>query len=891
MTSFRAGSAMCCIAFGLLVGGGTQGWAAIQLELVSQQPAAAVVGQPLTITFRFQHDGAPPSPTYARVVWAEPGEDVLSGEDDSLEAANGLPKDVWHTFTRTWTPCVAGVHRLYVRPGNQGLGWHTSPPLQFDVAVAYATADQAKTQLQIGVTHSPPNPVAQQQQRGVPDHRDKITLTVTVANPPPSVYTRPCVLDVRITDPGAQTSWTVQSLQSIPELSAKGTATFSRETKLNLVGQVKVEVFLKSYGGTGLPGPYGALLKTYIFDTIAYLNRTLSTTVLPDPGPHGADFTFYAMYTSADGQAPGQVLLYLDQATYTMTRDTAHPQEMRYTHTLPLSYGPHSYRCVARQGATDLAVSELRNRPIVTDPEPPQIAGVTEPLQTDQTSVSIEGTATDPASGLAAVEWSTNKQTWQATQGTAQWSLQVPTHCADQQKKESTVYVRARDNAGNVTAPADYFTRKIICDRRHPRVVDHFITDTSMFDDFPSGIRGARAPDRGTPTMDDYYFICVKIENVSDAPQSIDFGWKDQGYSVVRRPQTGGGPNWYWDENMDAPQTWGPVPIPLEGKETIWVNMPFKHRWDWIPPRSFGDFLYDLVTAYIPVINHYIDYVQFSQWGDTMHYFIPWALWETGPRGTSANLSAGPPTVTVTIKVSAAKQAALYGSVSACVAGWTSTGAGMILVFLNPPAGAALLVAEAGFIALSHALYAAAYDPEPDYKHEVTLRPLQAEALARLEDLEPRDPLRRGAEAAVEAARSGQALFEAYTRYLGAVEAKDARWAKTHARAAEGFAKEASRQVRQTGELVKVATRTLAGAKPEERKLALEQAKSGELPPTEAEVLRALGFSDKDLVEMARPHGEAMAALLDAPDVAGQMPQRLSKALEAFAREMGKAAK
>lgn len=213
------------------------------------------------------------------------------------------------------------------------------------------------------------------------------------------------------------------------------------------------------------------------------------------------------------------------------------------------------------------------------------------------------------------------------------------------------------------------------------------------------------------------------------------------------------------------------------------------------------------------------------------------------------------------------------------------------MVVWNPPGGAACFIAEAALIATSHGLYAAAYDPDPDYRQTVKLRTVDIGSFRELEGLDKRDSLYKGAQAALEAAANTRGLLEAYARYLGAVEAEDPKWAQAQAKAAGGFAREAAKQVKKCRELMQTAAETIENAKPDELERAMAQAKTGELPALEKQVLGDLGFSDKDIAEMATPYPEGLDALLKDPKLAAAMPDRLGKALDAFAREMARAAK
>lgn len=858
---------------------------ALKLELVSQNPTAPKVGDTLSITFKIMDDGRAPNPTYAKVVWCQPGQEPAAGASQDLTNTD-MAENTWVEYTKSWTLKQAGTHKLYVRMGNQGRGWMWTPPLSFAVAPDYATMDEAPTLLRIECSHTPPQPKAMQPQRGQPDLRDKITLTVTVSNPSPTKTLRQCRIRVLPYEPGSTTFAGWGWDQEIPELANGGGQqglplakyTFTKEFTENTPGTLKLKFHLASYGGTGYAS-LGPLVSTYEIECVPPVVRKFSsTTVVPDPGPHGQTFTFWATYEASDNQAPTKVVINLDGQDHDMTRDTT-KQGMVYKYSQALNYGSHKYFCRAFSGTTELAVSEVRNAPTVTDPNPPQFPGGQnqEPLVTDNPTVAISGTATDPESGVALVEWSTNKTQWTRATGTTQWSFSLQTGTADQQRKEITVYVRGKDKAGNVTPEAQWWTRKIICDRRHPRVVDTFITDIAWFGDLPSGVQPNRPPDEGPPLMDNAYFIAVQIENPSDQPVTVRFGWTDKRYTVRRRDQVNNAQFW-WEDNMDGPDSWGPMDIPLEPREKVWVNMVFKHRWDWIPPQTFGDFLWALVTAYIPFVDQYVTYIQFTQWGETMHYFIPSATWETRPSEVSPNLFPVPPLLDVVIKVSVPKQIALYSSVSAGVAGWMSTACGFCTLW-NPPAAAAMFIAQAAFIVTSSVLYAAAYDPDPNFKQAVKVQPFSCPELTKVTD----ETDRKAAEAAIHMMEYTRAMSQAFARCLGARAAGDKEWAHRHAQDAITYARKAAEQVELTKPLISRIQGVLEGASPEQLASVRQKLTQGELPDLEVAILRRAGVTEEEIQRVGKGGARMADQLLKYPDVAEPCRERLVQHLKLFA--------
>lgn len=866
---------------------------ALKLELVSQNPTAPKVGDTLSITFKIMDDGRAPNPTYAKVVWCQPGQEPSAGASQDLTNTD-MAENTWVEYTKSWPLKQAGTHKLYVRMGNQGRGWMWTQPLNFDVAPDYATRQEAANLLKVECSHTPPEPRAMQPQRGQPDLRDKITLTITVSNPSQTKTIRACTIKVFPYEPGSTSPAGWAWAQDIPELPNGGGQqglplakyTFTKEFTQEKPGDLRLDIHLGQYGDSN-PWPAGEKLATYTIHLVPAVTRKFTVvTVTPDPGPHGDTFTFWATYEASDNQAPTKVIINLDGRDHDMTRDTT-KQGMVYKYSQVLNYGPHKYFCRAFSGTTELAVSEVRNAPTVTDPNPPQFPGGQnqEPLVTDNPTVAISGTATDPESGVALVEWSTNKTQWTRATGTTQWSFSLRTGTTDQQRKELTVYVRGKDKAGNVTPEAEWWTRKIICDRRHPRVVDTFITDIAWFGGLPSGIQPNRPPDEGPPLMDNAYFIAVQIENPSDQPVTVRFGWADKSYTVRRRDQAPGA-QFYWDANMDGPDSWGPRDIPLEPREKVWVNMVFQHRWDWIPPQTFGDFLWALVTAYIPFVDQYLTYVQFTQWGDTMHYFIPWATWETRPSEVSPNLFPVPAQLDVVIKVSVPKQIALYSSISAGAAGWMSTACGFCLLW-NPPAAAAMFIAQAAFIVTSSVLYAAAYDPDPDYKQAVKVQPFSCPELRQVTD----ETDRKAAEAAIHMMEYTRAMYQAFARCLGARAAGDQKWARQHALDAAAYARHAAEQAELTEPLISRIQGVLEEASPEQLAIARQKLVEGELPDLELAIFRRAGVTDEEIKRIGKGGARMAEQLLKYRDIAEPCRKRLVEHLKLFATELEKEVK
>ncbi len=79
------------------------------------------------------------------------------------------------------------------------------------------------------------------------------------------------------------------------------------------------------------------------------------------------------------------------------------------------------------------------------------------------TAYNASGTATDPLSGVATVEWSTNGTTWQSATGTSSWSATLDLNTLGEGQK--TLSIRATDNASNTSGVA---TRTFQIDQSNP---------------------------------------------------------------------------------------------------------------------------------------------------------------------------------------------------------------------------------------------------------------------------------------------------------------------------------------------------------------------------------------------------------------------------------------
>jgi hypothetical protein len=340
---------------------------------------------------------------------------------------------------------------------------------------------------------------------------------------------------------------------------------------------------------------------------------------------------------------------------------------------------------------------------------------------------------------------------------------------------------------------------------------------------------------------------------------------------------------------MDQPEVYEADTLTLGPGATSWLYMPFEHSWDWIPDKDFWDFLGDLITAFIPVSGEVANGEQFAVWGKTMDHFVPEVTWHSVPHTVSSNLSPVPPEVTVNIEVSLPKKGALWASFLSATTGSLATviGVPMLAVPVVSTAGAVLCAAEALAIVASHVLYQAAYDPSPDFRQAVRLQEVR---IPEFEELDPEDPLRRGAEATLGMAVNARAYSEAYVRYLGAVEAGDPKAAMDRAREAASFAHNASRQAEGMERLTDVLIQRLGDAGRAEREEMMNLAERGGLPDIETRILRDFGLSRQEIQGWSKPRPKVAAGLLDRPDLVKAAPGHLARTFDDLARLMEEAA-
>jgi hypothetical protein len=83
------------------------------------------------------------------------------------------------------------------------------------------------------------------------------------------------------------------------------------------------------------------------------------------------------------------------------------------------------------------------------------------------TGFTASGTVTDPNSGVALVEWSTDGATWQPASGGSIWSVTLDLTLLGEGQK--TLWIRATDNATNMSAPA---SRNFGIDQNPPNLME-----------------------------------------------------------------------------------------------------------------------------------------------------------------------------------------------------------------------------------------------------------------------------------------------------------------------------------------------------------------------------------------------------------------------------------
>ncbi len=611
--------------------------------------------------------------------------------------------------------------------------------------------------------------------------------------------------------------------------------------------------------------------------------------VTPHSGNETTEFSFRAQYVSEDNITPTAVKVEIAGQKHEMQKENAGDSDYtdgcwyKYTTTLPIQ--EYESRYLAYDGNELVANTDPRPRPQVTDTTAPAIVEADQeqpPIKIHfENEVSLSGHATDNQ-GVTLVQWSTDAENWHAAQGTNQWSFTVTSDTRDQQVRKDTIYVRAKDDAGNVTAGDGWLKQQVTFDNRHPHIVDVFVTESSLLglDAHHSGWHDDKPLDRGGPTMGNTYLVCFKIENLSDQEWQIRLNWEERNNPFYNEPDSTQFVD--WDVDMDEAKTWGPEMVNITPLNTQWYYTKWKHRWQWIPDQSWVDFLTDLVISFIPVATETLDYIQFCTWADTIECAVVEAETNVYPGQLSQNmLPPEPDEVPITIKVSIPKRLALYSSVTSGVGAFVLTNLGYCTTAM-PWVAAGFFIGEAACIVSSHAYYQAAEDPTPNYRQRAEVPHVTCPELDELRGEEGYEM----AKDSVALAENSIAFQDSFIRYRGAVHAEDAEWAKRHATDAAKFADAAAGYAKKLDRHIQEPLREFQNLSDEQRREIMKQSKEG-LPEIERNVLmKTFGMNRKDVEVWSQRQPEMTKTILENPEAGQHIFQQLAKSLETLSREM-----
>ncbi|MFO7947315.1 MAG: hypothetical protein R6V19_10920 [Armatimonadota bacterium] len=612
--------------------------------------------------------------------------------------------------------------------------------------------------------------------------------------------------------------------------------------------------------------------------------------VTPHSGNETTEFCFRAQYASEDNTGPSAVKVEIAGQQHEMQKENANDSDYtdgcwyEYTTTLPIQ--EYESRYLAYDGGEVVAQTDPRPHPRVSDTTPPVIVEADQqqpPVTVNlENEISLSGTATDNHAGVTKVEWSTDAENWHPAQGTEQWSFTVNSDTPDQQVREDTIYVRAKDGAGNMTPGEGWLKQKVKFDNRHPHILDVFVTESSLLglDAHDPGWHDDKPLDRGGPTMGNTYLVCFKIENPSNREWQIRLNWEERTSPSYDEPDSTQFVD--WDVDMDGDKTWGPEMVNIAPLNTQWYYTKWEHRWQWIPDQGWVDFLADMVISFIPVATETLDYIQFCTWADTIKCAVVEAETDVYPGQLSPNmLPPEPDEVPITIKVSIPKRLALYSSVSCGVGAFVSTNLGYCTTAM-PWVAAGFFIAEAACIVSSHAYYQAAEDPTPNYRQRAELRHVTC---PELDELRGKDGYEM-AKDSVALAENSIAFRDSFIRYRGAVHAGDAEWAKKHATDAAKFADDAAGYAKKLDRHMQQPLREFQNLSDEQRREIMKLSKQG-LPEIERDVLmNTFGMNRKDIEVWSQRQPEITKTILENPEAGQHIFQQLAKSLETLSREM-----
>ncbi len=837
-------------------------------------PAAPKAGDTVTAAVRVTN-GTPNSQilwVQGTLTWLRPDGTELGSSTHMFNLGYGQFKDIADTRT------LAG-------PGTYTLKFRMLHPSGVDHTTNLAAAPlypqsaaEVKAALDILWSNFPLTPKAAMYSHGMPDRAETVTITAAVTNVDPLKTVQATTITYMAKDAAGQT-W-VNNQWSLPALNPGASQVLQFQYKPRNPGEQTVQLWA-TFNGPGY------LLSSHPYQAVPVDPPTTLTgpSVTPWTGSPKTTFTWTVAYTSPANTAPTAVKIGLGGQLYAMQK--ANPADtnyadgalFRYSSLLPL--GSYNVAFYAYQGQTQVASANLQGAPVVEDKAPPVIpgGGQAQPdlVVRDASSVTLSGTAADGETAVARVEWSLDGVTWTPAQGTTAWQFTHNTGFGDQAYGTKTYRVRAVDTVGNATPAAAQWTRKVVWDRRHPKIEEVVVTAADR-PVKPAAVYADRPPDQGDPTKGNPYYIAFRVRNPHPT-ETFRFLFQWSEYKITWEPKSPP-----WPVNMDNPSRPSGFEVTLGPGQSAWVWTWGQQDWNWIPETSIGSFLGNLVLMFIPEATGILDAAQFASWADTIRYAVTKATVETG-RGASMGATLHPSAASrnVTVRVSYPKVAALFGSVVSNAAALTATVAATAMSW-TVIGGATGYVLEALLFAESYALYNCAWDPDPDFTQPVRIERIRLPEIPEIKDRKEQETIRT----AVTMLENTRAMTRAYARHLGALKKEDLKAAQARAAEAARFARDAAK----AGEaaqawLKREAVPVLKRLRPEEREKLLKTFDGKYLPTLERDLLTLnLGFTAKEVDTWAKTHQGAVKQILERPDLgavaAGRAVETLNKMAGAF---------
>ncbi|MCX7014737.1 MAG: hypothetical protein NTW86_19685 [Candidatus Sumerlaeota bacterium] len=860
---------------------------AMSVQWLGVQPAVPPPGATVTANFQITNSAGSSRSIDLGIFWKKPdGSELINHVQEVAVPAGGTVQ-----LSDSATCPVGGRYTVVLYDMMDGVS-NAFSTNQFDVQIDYLSGNDAiAAALTTTLTHQPPSPVGEQPSRGNPDRRSLVTMTMTFHNTHASKTVPACSCPIQVTDTQLQgnAALTASNYVNLPDIPPGQTFETQYQFKLNAPTRHKVEIRYGSY-----PNP---ILATYYITAVAYNAPSLDSPQFTpaNPSPKTNVYIFGVRFKSPDNAPPDELKVGISAVPgqlFAMQRmDNGAPANgtwYSYSYSGSFPLGTYSYAFVAYRGGQEIASLGPCTGLWVEDTNPPLIGGggQTQPDITiaDSSTAQITGTASDAETNVARVEWRVGTGAWQTAQGKENWSFSYNSGIADQGHGEKTFYVRAVDEANNTTPQAKWLTQKVVWERRHPKVGEQFVTGTGANWAELNPVKDAKPPDLGPPRMGEYYYIAFKVVN-SNPTQSYNLvlRWTEESFEHHV-------PSLEWDLGMTnpPPSSGDAIGFKINPGQTKWVWTTWSHNWNWLEEPEPVDFFADLLFMWIPVAGDIADGRGCCQWLQTMGAAVPTTTWKTVPHAdTSAMLKQGGLTpISVAITVPQDKQDLVLVSFASAMCGMVGTAVASAASW-TAVVGIVGAVYEVGCIAASHAAYYAAWDPNPDYQVSVKVKPIKVEALNDVKD--PAE--KKAGEAAVHFAEDMRAFRDAYTRHLGAVQARDAKAASMQAGDAARFAKAASADMQTLARWAQTHAKTLAKLDDQERARVIQDFRNG-LPKAEKDLMEGpFGFDPKETRKWGEIHQNAMEVVLKHPDLAYTSAQRAAKRLTAIAADLEKRAK